>query len=142
MVIRSRQTFWATIFSVQRLDEFMWKEALEIDAGRLIDQTAFRDAVVARFVMLQTEVCDIITKRNQEMIVAVMSRPEERPRFGDKLMKMHLHVRRHRQSGGAVCRDIHLVRRICTRRELYHAKIAPCDHRRINQCVERDRREL
>ena len=66
------------------------QQARKFHALRLIHQAALRRSIVARFVMLQSKMRHVIAQRQQKMIIAVMPRPEQRPRFSNQIVQMQL----------------------------------------------------
>src|SRR5579863_2120176 len=108
----------------------------------LVDQGTFGDSIVARFMMFEPELRDLIAERDQKMIVAIMSRAEQRASLGDQLSKMCFHIGRHGEIRRRISRYIHFVRWILAGRQLNSSKIAPSNHGRVNERIERNGREL
>src|SRR6202050_135624 len=109
---------------------FVRKQPGECEELRFVDQAALRGAIVARFVMLKTEVSDVVAERQQKVIVAIMARTEKGACFSNKLVQVYLGFGCHRQRRFAVRRDVDIVRRILSRGQLDSAVIAACEYRR------------
>ena len=107
-----------------------------------VDQALFVGAVVARFMMLEPEVRHVVAQRQQEVIIAIVPRSEKRSRLALQ--------GRENASGSRESSPAPLYRptryrfhsRELPRRKLNGAKIKPHQHRRIHQCVQRDRCEI
>src|ERR1700691_6745736 len=92
--------------------------------------------------MLQTEVSDVVAEREQKVIVTIMARTEKSACLSNKLVQVRLGFGCHPQRRFAVRRDVDVVRRIFSRRQLDFAEIAACEYRRIHERVQGHRREI
>ncbi len=97
-------------------------------------------AVVARFVMLQAEVGGVIRQREEEIVVAVVPRPEEGAGLRDEGAVLRLELGTDRESRLAVGRDVEAVWGSAVGQG-DDAKILAREERRVHEGRQRHRRE-
>ena len=76
-------------------------------SGVRVDQGALAGAVVARFVVLQSEMRDVIAEREEEVVAAVVVRAEEGAGFLDQVLEVPITsglASRARSLSAATCR--------------------------------------
>ena len=97
---------------------------------------AFVDAAVVGFVMLESEVGDVVAERVEEVIVAVVMRAEKFLRLIDQIFVVIPDFRRGIERGGAVGGDVHFGGGILRERDDFQKFSG--DDGRIDQRGERD----
>ena len=81
-------------------------------ARGFIDEAALVNAAVVGFVVLQTEVRDVIAQAEKKVVVAIVMRAEKFVRLFDQILVVVPDFLRRFESGGAVGGDVHLGERI------------------------------
>src|SRR5215467_1808406 len=99
----------------------------------LVDEIVFTCLVVARFMVFESEMSDLVAERQKEMIVAVVSRPKERPRFINEIPKLFDNFGRRVQGLVSVCGNIQIVGRLGSGAEIKLTKMAACQDRRVDE---------
>src|SRR5690242_18352650 len=108
-----------------------------------IRERAFRSAVVAGLMMLYAVMTSIVAERQQEVIVEIVPRAEERTSLRNQIAICSLVGGRHRQPGFAFAHHLdHMLRRLARLGEFDVAIMRARDQRRIDERSERDRLEL
>ena len=87
--------------------------------------------------MFEAEMRHAIAQGEQEMIIAIVMRAEQRVLFLHQMREMADVLRRHFQGGGAVRRDVDDLRRLFAGRQINRPEIFPGDDRRIHQRFQR-----
>jgi site-specific recombinase len=77
-----------------------------------VHETALVDAAVIRFVMLQSEVRDVIAQAEQEMVIAIVMRAEKLVRLFDQILVVVPDFLRRGKGGGTVGGNVHLDERL------------------------------
>ena len=77
-VVRRQQPLGPPVLAVPGVHELVGQEAGERALRRLLDEGLLVRPVVARFVMLEAEVLDVIGEREQPVVGAVVAGAEER----------------------------------------------------------------
>src|SRR5262245_47558438 len=98
-----------------------------------VNEIVFTRLVVARFMVFESEMSDLIAERQKEVIVAVVSRPKERPRFPDELLKLFDNFGRRVKGLVTVRGNIQIVSRLGSGAEIKLTKMAACQDRRIDE---------
>src|SRR5689334_21730435 len=94
------------------------------------ERPLFRTAVIG-LVMFESEMSHVITQTKQKMVVAIMSRAEQRRRLLYQIAVLIPHLLRHIQRHGAVSSDIHFDWRVLPLIERNDFEIFATDDRRI-----------
>src|SRR3989475_6264507 len=105
---------YTTLFrslSVPGMDKLVRKESREKSVAIRVEQRAFGRAVVARLVVLQAERLNVIAQGKQKIVMAVVARAEERPRFCHQLLEVGHEFGADGHPCGAVAREVQQVRR-------------------------------
>ena len=132
LVIRRGQSRRTPVFAVPRMHHFV-RQQVRVPFPRVrVRQKILVQPVVARLVMFQAEMADVVAQGEQEMIIAIVMRAEQRIRLRDQVRKMARVLRFDFQRGGAVGDDVQEVRRISARRQIQRSEKFPRDDRRIN----------
>ena len=76
----------APILAIPRVDVFVREQETDANALVLVEKHPLLEAIVTRFVVLETEVGDVVRERQQERVRVVVMHAEERCRFGDELL--------------------------------------------------------
>ncbi len=92
--------------------------------------------------VLQPEKGNVVAQRVEEVVLAVVTRPERRAGFPDELRVMLLDLSRHLDRFRAVGRDVDQMTRRDLGRERDRAKVASGDDRRVDERHDRGRLEL
>src|SRR5262249_44350722 len=74
LVIGRCQSFRTAIFAVPRVSHLMWEQAAGKPALIVFNHGALAHAIIAGFMMLQSEVGYVVAQGKQEVIIAVMPR--------------------------------------------------------------------
>ena len=120
----------------------MRQQAAQRHAGIGQEQGSLGQAAVVRFVMFQAEMRHMIAQRQQEMVVAIMPRPEKFARLGNQVGHLLLNRGAHVESGFAVRHHIDLmVDRLALGRQVDGAIILARNDGRIDEHIERNRLE-
>src|SRR5438874_7733202 len=106
-----------------------------------VDVGALGNAVVARLMVLQSEVSDVVTQRDQEVITVVVTRAEEGSGFIDQPFVIADGFVRHLKRGRAVSSKIDEVRALRRGGNWNLAEILSGEHWRIDQHLEGNRFE-
>src|SRR5712691_9615687 len=104
----------------------------------LVQQCAFGHAVIARLMMLQSKMRDIVTECVDEVIMLIMMPAEELVRFNHQLGVVGNLSWAHLECRFAVANHIDLKRGRSAFRQLNRAKVRTRNNRRINERRERD----
>jgi uncharacterized OB-fold protein len=89
--------------------------------------------------MLETVRGDVVGEREQEVVVAIVPRAEQRVRLGDEPAVVRDVVVRYRERRLRIGRQVEVVSRRLTRRELDRLEVRAGEHRRVDQHDERGR---
>src|SRR5580704_11310739 len=104
-------------------------------AGGVVDQAALIDAAVVGFVVLESEVGDVIAEAVEEMVVAIVMRSEKLVGLFDQILVMVPDFLGRVEGGGAVGGCIHFDERVVG--ELYDFEEFSGDYGRVDQRGER-----
>ena len=108
-----------------------------MNAGAGREEDALGQAAVVRLVMLEAEVRDVIAEREQEVVVAIVTRAEELARFGDEVGQSFLNGGRDVERGFAVGDEVEfVVDRLAGRRDVDDAIVFAGDDGRIDEEIE------
>src|SRR5215475_469307 len=99
----------------------------------LVDEIVFTRLVVARFMVFESEMSDLIAECQKEVIVAVVSRSKKRPCFSNSLLKLFDNFGRRVKGLVTVRSHIQLVSRLGSRAEIKLTKMAACQDRRVDE---------
>src|SRR3954451_2466996 len=117
----------------------MGKQAHLVDAETVIDHAHFWNAAVVRFVMLQSEVSDVVAESEKEMVVAIMVSAEEPLCLLNELLVFVEDDLRGLESARAIGSHVQFGTRIVGERN--YAEVFAGEYRSIDQLGERDRLE-
>src|SRR5215471_4982550 len=99
----------------------------------VVDEIVFPRLIVARFVVFEPEMRDLIAERQKEVIAAVVSRPKECPRFRNELSKLFDNFGRRVKGLVSVRGNVQIMSRLGSRAEIKLTKMAACQDRRIDE---------
>src|SRR5262249_25615663 len=137
LVISCGQTVRTPVLSIPGMHKFMWKQRSAYRLRIGIDQEIFSGLIVTGFVMLQTEMSDLIAERKQEVILAVVRRAEDCLRFLYKFLVMIDRFRRCIQGFFSVRRNFKVVVGSGPWSEIDAAEVFAGKHGRIDQRRQR-----
>ena len=140
LVVGRGEVGGAAEFSVPGVDILVRQQAGRKFAGSIVDQGALIDAAVVGFVMLETEVRNVIAEGVEEVIVAVVMRAEKFLRLLDQILVVIPDFLRGIERGGAVGGDVHFGDRILRERNNFQKFSG--DDRRVDERGERDWSEV
>ena len=103
------------------------------DGGSRIREVIFAGLIIARFVMLETEVRDLIAEREQKMIFAIMPGAEQRARFTNELSVFLDKIGRRVQGFVAVGGDVEIMRGCRTGTEFDAPEVTSGEDRRVDE---------
>ncbi len=84
LIVLRGQPSRATVLAVPRVRELVRQQKAGGDEGIVIDKSTFPYTVVRALMVLQTEVRDLVAERDEEMVVAVVTRLIERACLADQ----------------------------------------------------------
>src|SRR5690348_4970220 len=112
------------------MHEFVGEQSAEGHLRVRPDQSALGKAAVVAFVVLEAEMSDVIAEREKEMIIAIMTRAEERAGFGDEVRHLFYCIGADRKRGFAVGSEVQfVVNLISGGSDVDGAIVFPRDHR-------------
>src|SRR5215475_8059318 len=106
------------------MDVFVRQERRARHQRSLVDEIVFTRLVVARFMVFESEMSDLIAERQEEVIVAVVSRPKERQRFRNELLKLFDNFGGRVKGIVGVCGNVQIMSRLRSRTEIKLTKMA------------------
>src|SRR5207248_3157422 len=136
LITRGCESGGTAVFAIPGVGEFVGKQIGVHLALVFVDVGALRDTVVARLMVLQSEVSDVVTQGDQEVITVVVTRAEEGSGFIDQPFVIADGFVRDLDSGCAVSSQIDEVGTLRGRGNWNLAEIFSGKHRRIYQHLE------
>ncbi len=142
-VIGRRQIRRTPVLPVPRMHILVRQKSRGQFPSVLFDQRALVDAAVIRFVMLQSEMRDVIAQSQQEVVIGVMPCAKQNSRLLHQVAVMFPDFFRSIERGGAVGRNIEFRGRIfAERRQGHDFQILARDYRTIHQHGQRNGRKM
>ena len=135
LIVGRREIGGTAIFSIPAMSIFVGQKPGGQLARGVVDQGSFIDAAVVGFVVLESEVRNVIAERIEKMIIAVVMRAEEFLRLVDEIFVVLPNLLRRFERGGAVGSNVHFSGRIL--RERNYLQEFSSDYGRIDQRGER-----
>ena len=96
------------VLSVPRMHKLVRQQPGAVFPQGRIDQRALGDSIVARLVVFESEMRNVVAQRVKEMIVLIVTRSEKRFGLGDQTLVVSDVVRAHHERLGAVTHHINL----------------------------------
>src|SRR6185295_14176950 len=120
LVIGSRETRRPAVLAVPGMDVLVREERSEAAAPALVAQRLFEEPVVARFVVLESEMLHVVAQRDEPLIMPVVAGAEQRTRLLRQACVRLGEAGGQLNGGGGVGGDVDLVRRplTCGQRDL------------------------
>ncbi len=123
------------------MHELVRQEARAAEQQRLLEQRALGQPVVARFVVFEAEVRDVVREREQEVVARVVMRAEQRVRLRHEVLQWRDRLRLRLERNFAVGHEVqHVLGRVRRRAERNRAVVRTRCDRRIDQRLERNGR--
>ena len=133
LVVAEHEIGGTPVLTAPGVDVLVRQQTSHAGAQVRVDEGSFGHPVVARLVVLEAEVGDLVAERQQEVVAPVVTAAEERVGFADQLLVGSEQLGSESEARLGVAGHVEDYRRRLVRGEPHAAEVRAHEHRRIDE---------